>query len=253
MMVSSNNPGSTGGRGPEAGTQAVNCRGLTKTYGAGPTAVHALRGVDLEIIRGEILMLVGPSGSGKTTLISIVSGTLDQDEGNCTVLGQDMSQMPEPDRARFRGRSIGFVFQSFNLLTALTATENVAVPLFIQGQPRKDALAKARHMLELVQLGGRGNSLPMELSGGQQQRVAIARALVHEPELIVCDEPTSNLDQRTGHDVLAVLRDLVRSSERSVVVVTHDTRVLEFADRVARLEDGKIVGLVAADSQEMLL
>jgi putative ABC transport system ATP-binding protein len=215
---------------------------VTKTYGAGATSVHALRGVDLEVGRGEMLMLVGPSGSGKTTLISILSGLLDRDEGECEVLGRDIRDMTERERARFRGHSIGFVFQEFNLLPALTATENVAVPLLLERRPRRDAMQNAAQVLESVGLGERRSALPAQLSGGQQQRVAIARAVVHEPQLIVCDEPTSNLDHQTGHNMMAILRGIARREDRSLIIVTHDTRILEFADRVARLDDGRIVG-----------
>jgi len=231
---------------------AVRCRGLTKTYGVGATGVKALRGIDLKARPGEILLLVGPSGSGKTTLISIISGLLDQDEGECVVLGHDVRAMTEPERARLRGRSIGFVFQAFNLLPALTAIENVAVPLLLAGEPRKRALSAAARVLELVSLGGRPGALPAELSGGQQQRVAIARAIVHRPRLIVCDEPTSNLDHATGQEVMKVLRRIAGEDDRCVIIVTHDTRILEFADRVARMDDGKIVGIGAPSTGEHL-
>jgi putative ABC transport system ATP-binding protein len=225
---------------------------VTKTYGAGATGVRALRGIDLEAHRGEILLLVGPSGSGKTTLISIISGLLDQDEGECEVLGHNVRDMAEPERASLRGRSIGFVFQAFNLLPALTTTENVAVPLLLGGEPRKSALGSAAHVLESVGLGERPGALPAQLSGGQQQRVAIARAIVHRPKLIVCDEPTSNLDHATGREVMKLLRAIAGGDDRCVIIVTHDTRILEFADRVARMDDGKIVDVGAPSTGEHL-
>jgi len=231
-------------------TVAVRCRGLTKTYGAGPARVRALRGVDLSVRQGELLMLVGPSGCGKTTLLSILSGILDQDEGECEVLGREVRRMRERERVVFRGRAIGFVFQVFNLLPALTAAENVAVPLLLAGQPRKAALETAAHLLASVGLGERQHTLPGQLSGGQQQRVAIARALVHDPQLIVCDEPTSNLDHRTGHEMMGLLRGLAQRANRSLIVVTHDTRILEFADRVARMDDGTIVDVRDARAGE---
>jgi putative ABC transport system ATP-binding protein len=224
---------------------AVQCRGVTKTYGAGATAVHALRGIDLEARRGETLMVVGPSGSGKTTLISIVSGLLDQDDGECDVLGYRIRDMAERSRARLRGRSIGFVFQAFNLLPALSAAENVAVPLILAGEPRRSALKTAAAVLDSVGLGKRPGALPAELSGGEQQRVAIARAIVHRPNLIVCDEPTSNLDHATGQEMMELIRKIANEDDRCVIIVTHDTRILEFADRVARMEDGRIVGIGA--------
>jgi len=220
---------------------AVRCRELTKTYGEGDAEVHALRGVDLDVRRGELLMLVGPSGCGKTTLISIITAILDPDSGGCELFGVDALAMAETQRTRFRGESVGFVFQAFNLLPALTALENVSVPLLLNGMPRPDAEARARETLEAVGLGKRLDSLPSKLSGGQQQRVAIARALVHKPKLIVCDEPTSNLDHQAGAEMMTILRDVVRAPERALIVVTHDERIFGFADRLARMEDGRII------------
>jgi putative ABC transport system ATP-binding protein len=223
---------------------AVHCQGLTKTYGTGNAAVNALRGIDIDVRRGELLMIVGPSGCGKTTLISIIAAILDQDSGQCTVLDHDVRHMEERDRALFRGVSIGFVFQVFNLLPALTAIENVAVPLLINGASWEHAEGRAKGILEAVGLDSRFDAPPGQLSGGQQQRVAIARALVHDPKLIVCDEPTSNLDHETGRSMMALLRDVAQSPDRTLIVVTHDTRILEFADRIARMDDGKIIEVV---------
>jgi putative ABC transport system ATP-binding protein len=223
---------------------AVQCRGVTKTYGTGDTRVLALRGIDLDVRRGELLMLVGPSGCGKTTLISIVAAILNQDSGDCDVLGQDLKGMVQKEKTRFRGASIGFVFQSFNLLPALSAMENVAVPLLINGVPRKMAENRARELLIEVDLEMRLQALPAQLSGGQQQRVAIARALVHNPKLIVCDEPTSNLDHETGKSVMKLLQGVAKSPERALIVVTHDPRIFDFADRVAHMDDGKIIDVV---------
>ena len=222
---------------------AVSCRGVTKTYGTGEETVHALRGVDLEVRTGELLMLVGPSGCGKTTLISIVAGILDQDAGGVQVYGRDVKAMRPREKAQFRGRTVGFVFQQYNLLPALTAAENAAVPLLVLGVKRKEALERAQAMLEKVGLGDRGRSLPAQLSGGQQQRVAIARSMVHEPRLIVCDEPTSALDQDTGRRVMELLREVAVAPGRALVIVTHDSRTYRFADRIARMNDGSIVGV----------
>jgi putative ABC transport system ATP-binding protein len=188
-----------------------------------------------------LLMLVGPSGSGKTTLVSIIGAMLDQDAGDCVVLDRNPRLMSQTEKVRFRGRLIGFVFQAFNLLPALTALENVAIPLLLNGETRRRATRQAGALLDEVELGSRRDARPGELSGGQQQRVAIARALVHAPRLIVCDEPTSNLDHETGRDMVRLLRGLAREPARSVVVVTHDTRILDFADRVAHMDDGRIV------------
>jgi len=231
---------------------AVRCRAVTKEYGAGDASVMALRGIDLDVRRGELLMVVGPSGCGKTTLISVIAGILDQDSGQCEVLGRDLKQMGQSERARFRGLSIGFIFQLFNLLPALSAVENVSVPLLINGMSRKDAEARAQEVLEAVSLGSRLDALPGKLSGGQQQRVAIARALVHGPKLIVCDEPTSNLDHETGHSIMKLLRDAAKSPERALIVVTHDPRIFEFADRIARMDDGKIIEILDGNNKERL-
>jgi putative ABC transport system ATP-binding protein len=229
-------------RSPEA---AVRCRGLTKHYGEGDAAVFALRGVDLEVRAGELLMLAGPSGCGKTTLLSIITAILEPEAGECEVFGQDLRRLPEAARARFRRDNVGFVFQSFNLLPALTALENVSVPLLLRGLPRDQAEARARACLESLGLEAKTASLPAKLSGGQQQRVAIARSIVHGPRLLVCDEPTSNLDAQAGHDVMDVLRELGRIPGRALVVVTHDPRIAAYADRVARMEDGRIVDVSA--------
>ena len=221
----------------------VQCRNVTKTYGEGESRVTALRGVDLDVRLGELLMLVGPSGCGKTTLISVIAAILDHDGGDVRVLDRDVRTMTARERARFRGETIGFVFQAYNLLPALTAAENAAIPLLIAGVPRTRAVARARELLDSVGLGARANALPAQLSGGQQQRVAIARALVHEPRLIVCDEPTSALDHESGQTVMELLRRVAQSPERALVVVTHDARIFGFADRIARMDDGRIVSL----------
>ncbi|MGZ8189467.1 MAG: ABC transporter ATP-binding protein [Methylosarcina sp.] len=225
---------------------AVKCQGLTKTYDLGEQKVSALSGIDLEIRMGELMMLVGPSGCGKTTLISVMAGILDQDEGLCEVFGKDLRHMRDRDKLSFRARNIGFVFQSYNLLPALTAAENVAIPLIINGEKRKEALSKAEAVLDHVGLGERVTSLPTQLSGGQQQRVAIARALVHNPRLIVCDEPTSALDHETGHQIMEILKMVAQHKDRALVIVTHDARIFGFADRIAKMDDGRIEKLVTS-------
>jgi len=229
---------------------AVTCRGVVKTYGAGEGAVHALRGVDLDVPAGELMMLVGPSGCGKTTLISVMAGILDQDAGDVHVFGQDLRAMSPRARTAFRGRTIGFVFQAFNLLPTLSATENVAVPLLILKEPRRTALERARAMLDRVGLSARARALPAELSGGEQQRVAIARALVHEPRFVVCDEPTSSLDQENGHKIMEILRAVALAPDRALVIVTHDARTFGFADRIARMNDGLIQSVTEQRSAE---
>jgi len=218
----------------------VTCRAVAKEFGSGETRIQVLHGIDLDIPPGELALLVGPSGCGKTTLISIIAGLLDATSGNVAVLGQDLGEMRGPQKVRFRGRNIGFVFQQYNLLPALTAAENAAVPLLIAGWKRKLAIAKAAELLEQVGLGNRLKALPNQLSGGQQQRVAIARALVHEPKLLVCDEPTAALDAQSGQTVLELIRTVAVREDRAVIVVTHDSRIFHFGDRMITMGDGRI-------------
>lgn len=225
---------------------AVHCRGITKSYGKGENSISALRGIDLDVNLGELMMLVGPSGCGKTTLISVLAGILDQDDGDCIVFGENLKQLSPRARVDFRARNIGFVFQSFNLIPALTAAENVAVPLQINGMKETPAIRKATEILAEVGLEGRENSLPSQLSGGQQQRVAIARALVHNPRLVVCDEPTSALDHATGHRVMDIMKRIAVKQDRTLVIVTHDARIFHFADRIAEMDDGRIIDIKQA-------
>jgi putative ABC transport system ATP-binding protein len=185
-------------------------------------------------------MLVGPSGCGKTTLISVISGILSADDGECRVFDCDFRRMPASQKTRARGQMIGFAFQAFNLIPALSAVENAAAPLIINGSARGAALKTARELLTRVGLGRRADALPRDLSGGEQQRVAIVRALVHRPRLIVCDEPTSALDHDTGDKVMEMLRALAMDAERALIVVTHDARIFRFADRIVRMDDGRI-------------
>ena len=233
----------------ETAAPIVSARGVTKVFGRGGAAVHALRGVELTVGSGELLMLVGPSGCGKTTLISVLAGILDHDQGEVCVLGQDLKALGNDGRTAFRGRHLGFVFQSFNLLPALTACENAAIPLLILGEPRRQALAKAAELLARVGLGDRLHALPAQLSGGQQQRVAIARALVHDPQLVVCDEPTSALDHQTGQTVMALLKEVAQHAGRALVVVTHDQRIFGYAERIATMDDGHIISLGTPQDQ----
>lgn len=220
---------------------AVICKGVTKVYGEGPSRVDALRGVDLEHKHGELLMIVGPSGSGKTTLISIIAGILDATEGECSVLDCNIRELKNAALTQFRGKKIGFVFQAFNLIPMLTATENVAVPLLLNGVEYDEALAKSAELLKRYGLEDKLDIHPKELSGGEQQRVAIARSCIHEPELIVCDEPTSSLDSETGANVMELFRQEVLEKNRSLIIVTHDARIFPFADRILKLDDGRVV------------
>lgn len=220
---------------------AIVCRSLTKSYHTGGTVTPALQGIDLSITAGELFMLVGPSGCGKTTLISVMAGILDSDGGECLLFGTDLLGMNDNERTVYRGRNVGFVFQAYNLIPSLTSAENVAIPLLLLGTPRVDALGKARQMLERVGLGAKTEVSPTQLSGGQQQRVAIARALVHDPKLIVCDEPTSALDHTTGAEIMELFRQEALNGNRTLVIVTHDARIFHYADRIARMDDGRIV------------
>ncbi|MEI7863062.1 MAG: ABC transporter ATP-binding protein [Planctomycetota bacterium] len=219
---------------------AVRVRGVTKEFGSGGSLTKALRGVDLDVPYGEMLLLSGPSGCGKTTLVSIVAGTLEPTAGGVMVLGQDLVAMSSGGRVRFRRDNVGFVFQAYNLLPSLTAAENAAVPLLIAGHPRARAVAAACEVLDQLGLGDRLSRLPAEMSGGQQQRVAIARAIVHHPRLLVCDEPTSALDAENGRITMELIAELAVQPDRAVIVVTHDSRVFSFADRIATMEDGRI-------------
>jgi len=226
---------------PTANAVAVRARGVGKTFGKGDGAVQALRGADLEVPFGEMVMLVGPSGCGKTTLISILAGILDRSSGDCEVLGVDPQHLRPSLRTRWRGENVGFVFQQFNLIPALTTVENVAVPLLLLGRSRRAALAAAELQLERVGLADKRRMRPTQLSGGQQQRVAIARALVHEPRFVVCDEPTSALDADNGQHVMQLFADIAVQGQRALVVVTHDARIFHFADRIVRMDDGLVV------------
>jgi putative ABC transport system ATP-binding protein len=219
---------------------AVRGRGLAKAFGSGETRVHALRGVDLEVMPGSITLLVGPSGCGKTTLISLVAGLLDPTEGEIDVLGHDLTRMSPNELVDFRATNLGFVFQQYNLLPSLTAAENACLPLLVAGVPRRAALAKAGAVLKRVGLEERADAFPSQLSGGQQQRVAIARALVHEPRLLVCDEPTAALDAQAGQTVMELFQEVAVQPDRAVIIVTHDNRVLHYGRQIIHMSDGRI-------------
>lgn len=222
---------------------AVECRGVTKDFAAAGGVVRALRGVDLAVPVRGITMLVGPSGCGKTTLISVIAGILGRDGGDCRVFGIDFETLSARDRLAFRARGIGFIFQQFHLLPSISVADNVAIPKMINGEPRARARAAALAMLDQVGLGARGDDRPGGLSGGEQQRVAIARALVHGPKLVVCDEPTSALDHETGDKIMTLMRRMVDERGTTMLIVTHDARIFPFADRIARMDDGRIIAV----------
>ncbi len=230
---------------PETGL-AVRLRGVDKAFRSGDQVNHVLSKVEFEVYVGEMRFVTGPSGCGKTTLLSVLCGTLNADAGEVTTLGHALHELPQSRITQFRARNVGFIFQQFNLLPTLTAAENVSVPLRIQGIRAAKALRCAREMLERVGIPEKADERPSRLSGGQQQRVAIARALVHHPSLIVCDEPTSALDSTTGHKVMDMLRDTTRGRRCTVIVVTHDPRIYHYADRIAEMEDGRILRVTAS-------
>jgi len=219
---------------------AVWCSGVTKSFPVGDGMVEVLHGIDFEVPAGELTMLVGPSGCGKTTLISIIAGILTPTSGEVEICGSPITRMSDAEKVAFRRSNVGFIFQQYNLLPALTVAENAAIPLVAAGVPMARAAGTAVAILKRIGMGAHLGKLPNQLSGGQQQRVAIARALVHAPRLIVCDEPTAALDAESGQTVLEILKDAALASDRAVIVVTHDTRIFSFADRIASMEDGRI-------------
>jgi len=225
---------------------AVQCRGERKEFGNGGGKVLALRGVDLDVRYGAMTLLVGPSGCGKTTLLSVIAGLLNSNGGEVEVLGKRIERLPGRQQILFRRKNLGFVFQQYNLLPALTGAENAAVPLLAAGMPKRKAVQKAKDLLATLGMGERVNALPRELSGGQQQRVALARALIHGPRLLVCDEPTAALDAETGRAVMELLAAEAVRPDRAVIVVTHDNRIFGFADAIARMDDGRIVSVESA-------
>lgn len=230
----------------------VRCRGVTKSFPAGDGDIEVLHGIDLDVPAGELTMLVGPSGCGKTTLISIIAGILSPTKGSGEAFGQTITRMRDSEKVAFRREYIGFVFQQYNLLPALTAAENAAIPLVAAGMPMVKAAKEAPAILSRIGMSAHLNKLPNQLSGGQQQRVAIARAVVHRPRLIVCDEPTAALDAESGQTVLEILRQAALAPGRGVIVVTHDSRIFHFADRIVAMEDGRIRSVQSAKAGELL-
>jgi putative ABC transport system ATP-binding protein len=219
---------------------AIAVRDLTKTYEEGSARVSALRGVDFDVHPGELVMLVGPSGSGKTTLLSIMGCILSATSGSIRVAGKEVTSLKPKQMASIRLDHIGFVFQGFNLFPTLTAGENVELMLDLKKVETATGKKRAALLLEQVGLGEKYHSFPADLSGGQKQRVAIARALAGDPQIVLADEPTAALDSHTGRNVMEMMRSLAHERGRAVVIVTHDSRVMEFADRMILIEDGMI-------------
>lgn len=230
---------------------SVICKDVKMAFKTTAGSVNVLKGVEFIAPAGMLTMLVGPSGCGKTTLISLIAGLLRGASGSMQVFGHDISSMSASMLVPYRLKNIGFIFQQYNLLAGLTASENVAVPLVASGFDWPGALSKGKVLLETLGLDAHSNKLPSQLSGGQQQRVAIARALVHSPKLLLCDEPTAALDGQAGQAVMTLLRNLAIAEDRAAIVVTHDPRVYSFADRVVHMEDGLISKVESVSLQKL--
>lgn len=213
---------------------------VTKSFGSGHTQVHAVNDVSLEIAQGELVLIMGPSGSGKTTLLSMLGGLLHPTSGKIVIDTIDIANADETELPDIRARKIGFIFQSFNLLEALTVLDNIMFPAQLIPEKIHEAKLRANQLIDKLGLAKRRNALPSTLSGGEKQRVAIARALINQPAIILADEPTGNLDSQSGQDVMMVLHDFARDEGRSVILVTHDPRVEDIADRILWLEDGTL-------------
>jgi putative ABC transport system ATP-binding protein len=220
--------------------QAIVATGVTKWFGEGETRVTAVNDVGLVAHFGEMLFIVGPSGSGKTTLLSMISGILRPNAGNVTVKGADIWTLSNDQLADFRLNTVGFVFQDYHLFPRLTSAENVAIPLILKQREWDESIAEARKYLEIVGLRGRSEILPVKLSGGEQQRVAIARAIVSGPQILILDEPTASLDGDTGRTIIAFVKEKVLNKSRCILIVTHDARINEYADRILHMEDGHL-------------
>jgi putative ABC transport system ATP-binding protein len=219
---------------------AVILNSINKSFGEAEYKNQVLFDINLNIPLGKINFIVGPSGCGKTTLISIIAGILNQDSGKVKLLDRDQKDLTEKTKSSFRKENIGFIFQQFNLVPTISVIENVAIPLLIQGKGFSEALKRASEILNKVGLKEKEKSLPKNLSGGQQQRVAIARALINEPKIIICDEPTASLDGQTGTTIMEMLSSIAKETATTVIIVTHDNRIYNYADRIIEMEDGRI-------------
>lgn len=228
----------------------ISCKKIMKSFGDGDAKINVLKSVDIHVKLGEFLMLVGPSGCGKTTLISIIAGILPYDSGMCCVDNNNYEKMSQRELLQFRAKNIGFIFQSYNLIPTLTVAENAALPLIIGGMNRHEAIEKSILMLKDVGLLEQAHLTPNTISGGEQQRVAIARSLVHQPKILICDEPTSALDFATGTRIVEIMRDVNKRLGTTFVVVTHDNRILKYADRIIHLNDGIIEKETEGSSNE---
>ena len=226
---------------------AIKAEHLVRWFGEGEARTMAINEVSFEAYFGEMLYIEGPSGSGKTTLLSIISGILRPNSGSVTVMDRDIWTLTQDELADFRLTTVGFVFQDYHLFPRLTTAENVAIPLILKRHDWNDALKAAREYLSIVGLEDRAELPPVKLSGGEQQRVAIARAIVSGPDILILDEPTASLDGDTGRRILEFVKAQILNEHRCIVVVTHDARIFEYADRIIRMEDGKLVKIVNGD------
>ena len=229
---------------------AIHAEKLVKWFGEGAARTQAVKEVSFDARFGELLYIVGPSGSGKTTLLSMISGILKPSEGTVDVEGTDIWHLGKDSIAEFRLNRIGFVFQDYHLFPRLSTVENVAIPLFLKKRDWSESLNEAMKYLEIVGLKNRAELPPVKLSGGEQQRVAIARAVVGGPDLLIFDEPTASLDGETGRQILAFIKGNILNEKRCIVVVTHDSRIFEFADRILKMEDGRIIGEVGGSDEK---
>jgi len=229
----------------------VRVRGVTREYNVGDTTVHALRGVDIDIKRGEYISIMGPSGSGKSTLFNMVGGLDKPTNGTVFIDEVDISQLDAFELAWMRCRKIGYIFQSYNLIPVMTALENITLPMIFAGADLDEQMEKGRKLLEAVGIAHRMHNKPSQLSGGQQQRVAIARSLANDPAIILADEPTGNLDQKTGHEIIELLKRLNKESGVTIITATHDDKMLNVSDRIVWISDGKIARIKRRDEVDI--
>ena len=224
-------------------TVAISAVGLVKWFGEGETKTHAVKEANFNAYLGEMVFIVGPSGSGKTTLLSMISGILRPNVGTVTINGNNIWALSSDELANLRLNTIGFVFQDYHLFPRLTAAENVAIPLILKKHNWDESIAEAKKYLEIVGLKNRDETLPVKLSGGEQQRVAIARAIVSRPQILILDEPTASLDGDTGRMIIAFVKEKILNENRCILIVTHDSRINEYADRIIHMDDGRVIGL----------
>lgn len=218
----------------------ISCKNLVKFFHNEDEKIEVLKNIDFVAHENEMIILMGPSGSGKSTLLTIIAGLLSYDEGSCVVLGKSMNDMAESEKTAFRGKNIGFMFQHINLIPTLTVLQNVIIPLLLQGVKREQAIIQAQELLASFGLERYFNTFPNRLSGGEQQRVSIARACIHNPKIILCDEPTSFLDHERGKKIMDLLKKIKEEQKATIIIVTHDPRILSYADKIQVLDDGKM-------------